>query len=376
MLTYLIRRLLLVVPTLLGVMLINFIIIESAPGGPIDQILSQTFGAHNAALTRLQSGGEDAGSQAGGGQTSSGQLGSGGNANVSETATRLGLSEYQVEIIRERFGFDKPWYERLGAMLARYATFDFGEATFRDELVLNIILEKMPVSISLGIWTTLLTYLISIPLGIRKALYDGTSFDLATSFVIIVGYALPSFLVAILLLTLFAGGQFWNIFPNRGLVSVNFDELTALQKVLDYFWHLALPLVSMMLGAFATLTLLTKNSFLDQIRQQYVLTARAKGLSNTRILYGHVFRNAMILIISGFPAALIGILFSSSLLIEVIFGLDGLGKLGYEAVIKRDYGIIFSTLYFFTLFGLLMGIFSDFMLTVVDPRIDFESREV
>ncbi len=375
MLTYLIRRLLLVVPTLLGVMLINFLIIESAPGGPIDQILSQTFGAHNAALTRLQSGGEDAGSQAGGGQASGGNLGS-GNSNVSETATRLGLSEYQVEIIRERFGFDKPWYERLGSMLARYATFDFGEATFRDELVLNIILEKMPVSISLGIWTTLLTYLISIPLGIRKALYDGTSFDLATSFVIIVGYALPSFLVAILLLTLFAGGQFWNIFPNRGLVSVNFDDLSALQKVLDYFWHLALPLVSMMLGAFATLTLLTKNSFLDQIRQQYVLTARAKGLTNTRILYGHVFRNAMILIISGFPAALLGILFSSSLLIEVIFGLDGLGKLGYEAVIKRDYGIIFSTLYFFTLFGLLMGIFSDFMLTVVDPRIDFESREV
>lgn len=356
MLAYILRRLILIVPTLLGIMLVNFVIIEFAPGGPIEQMIAQSFGAENAALTRMT-----------GGEGDMGQA-------MDSTATRLGLSQYQLDEIRERFGFDKPMYVRFGEMMWRYITFDFGEATFRSERVVDIVLEKMPVSISLGLWTTLITYLISIPLGIAKATRDGTRFDVWSSIILVGTSAIPSFLLAIVLLTFFAGGQFWNIFPNRGLFSSNFEELTMWGQIKDYFWHLALPLTSMIIGAFVGLAFLTKNTFIDQIRQQYVLTARAKGLSNSGVLYGHVFRNAMLIVIAGFPAALIGILFSSSLLIEIIFSLDGLGLLGYEAAIKRDYGIVFGTLYFFSLFGLLIGIVSDVMLAIIDPRIDFEAQ--
>ena len=273
------------------------------------------------------------------------------------------------------YGMDKPAHQRFMKMLKDYLTFDFGESFFRDQKVTSIVLDKMPVSISLGLWTTLLVYLISIPLGIRKAIKDGSKFDIVSSSIVTIGYAIPNFLFAVILIVFFAGGRFYDIFPLRGLFSENFDELTLFQKIIDYFWHLALPLTAMLVSGFAGLTFLTKNSFLDQVNQQYVITARSKGLTERKVLYGHVFRNAMLIVIAGFPSAFIGILFSSSLFIEVIFSLDGLGLLGYEAALTRDYPVIFATLYFFSLLGLVMGIIGDFMYSIIDPRIDFESRQ-
>lgn len=280
-----------------------------------------------------------------------------------------------VAEIEQLYGFDKPAHERFWKMLTDYLTFDFGRSFYSDKPVIDLIVEKMPVSISLGLWTTLITYLVSIPLGIRKAVRDGSSFDVWSSSVIIIGYAIPNFLFAILLIVLFAGGTYFEWFPLRGLTSHNFDEMTLLEKVGDYFWHLALPILASVISSFATLTMLTKNTFLDEINKQYVLTARAKGLAENQVLYGHIFRNAMLLIIAGMPAALIGIFFTGSMLIEVIFSLDGLGLLGYEAVINRDYPVIFGTLYIFTLVGLILKLVSDITYTLVDPRIDFESRE-
>jgi len=287
-----------------------------------------------------------------------------------------GLDPDIIKEIEEMYGMNKPAHIRFFDMMKDYLTFDFGESFFRDQKVINLVLDKMPVSISLGLWTTLLVYLISIPLGIRKAIKDGSHFDITSSTIITIGYAIPNFLFAVILIVFFAGGRYYDFFPLRGLFSDNFDDLNLFLKIKDYFWHLSLPLLAMIVSGFAGLTFLTKNSFLDQINQQYVMTARAKGLSERKVLYGHVFRNAMLIVIAGFPSAFIGVLFSSSLFIEVIFSLDGLGLLGYEAALSRDYPVIFATLYFFSLLGLLMGIIGDIMYSIIDPRIDFESREI
>ena len=364
MLPYIIRRLLLVVPTLFAIMAINFAIVQFAPGGPVAQLLAEIEGTAVDATARI---GGQAGSEVGAG--SSAQPGSG----ESTYRGAQGLNPEFIKEIEKQFGFDKPPLERFALMLSNYATFDFGKSYFRDETVVNLVLEKMPVSISLGIWTTLLVYLISIPLGVGKAVCDGSKFDVWSSMVVIIGNAVPGFLFAILLIVLFAGGQYFDWFPLRGLTSDNWETLSWPAKVVDYFWHLALPLTAMLIGSFATLTLLTKNSFLEEINKQFVVTARAKGLTELRVLYGHVFRNAMLIVIAGFPSAFIGILFTSTLLIEIIFSLDGLGLLGFEAVINRDYPVMFASLYFFTLLGLIMGIVSDVMYMLIDPRIDFEA---
>ncbi|GAB2798680.1 microcin C ABC transporter permease YejB [Halomonas shantousis] len=351
---YVLRRLLLMIPTLLGIMLLNFIIVQAAPGGPIDQMLARFEGLDSSASTRLDSGGGDR---------------TGGSRGA------RGVDERLVAALEQQFGFDQPPYQRFLGMLKDYATFDFGESFFRGRPVLDLMLERLPVSISLGLWTTLLVYLVSIPLGIRKALRHGSRFDVWTSGLVIVGFAVPGFLLAILLIVLFAGGSYFDLFPLRGLTSPNFDELSSGGKIADYFWHITLPVIASAVGSFATLTMLTKNSFLDEIHKQYVLTARAKGASDRRVLYGHVFRNAMLIIIAGLPAALVGIFFTGSLLIEVIFSLDGLGLLGFEAVMQRDYPVIFGTLYLYTLIGLILKLVSDLTYVWVDPRIDFESRE-
>jgi microcin C transport system permease protein len=363
MLAYIVRRLLLIIPTLFGIMVINFVVIQAAPGGPVEQLIAEIEGTAVAATARI--GG------AGGGEVQAPRGGEGERYRGAQ-----GLDPDFIKEIEKLYGFDKPAYERFFLMMGQYLRFDFGNSYFRDESVVNLVLEKMPVSISIGIWTTLLTYLISIPLGIRKAVRDGSRFDIWTSAVVIVGNAIPSFLFAILLIVLFAGGSFLDLFPLRGLVSDNWEQLSWPAKILDYFWHLTLPLLALMIGAFAGLTMLTKNSFLEEINKQYVMTARAKGLSESRVLYGHVFRNAMLLIIAGFPSAFISILFTSSLLIEIIFSLDGLGLLGFNAAINRDYPVMFGALYFFSLLGLLMNLISDLMYVAVDPRIDFEAREV
>ncbi len=370
MTAYIIRRLLLIIPTLFGIMLINFVVIQAAPGGPIEQIISRYTGTGTDLTARVS----------GAGQTESlgerrTQQAGGGSSVTSKYRGAQGLDPKFIEELEKLYGFDKPWHERFIDMLGRYATFDFGESFFRDQRVVDLVLDKMPVSISLGLWTTLFVYLISIPLGVAKAVRDGSRFDIWTSGVIVIGNAIPSFLFAILLIVLFAGGRYFDWFPLRGLTSTNFDELTLLQQIGDYFWHLALPIVSMVIGGFAGLTLLTKNSFVEEINKQYVTTARAKGLAENRVLYGHVFRNAMLIVIAGFPSAFIGILFTGSLLIEVIFSLDGLGLLGFEAALGRDYPVMFATLYFFTLLGLVMNLVGDIAYTVIDPRIDFESRE-
>jgi len=361
---YIIRRLLLIVPTLLGIMIINFIIVQAAPGGPVEQAIAELTQVGGPATQRVTRAGGDFASGGGGVIQSEG----GGYRGA------RGLDPAFIEELERQFGFDKPPVERFLLMMGQYLTFDFGESFFRDRPVIELVLEKMPVSISLGLWTTLITYLVSIPLGIAKAVRDGSRFDVWTSGIIIVGYAIPSFLFAVLLLVLFAGGSYLDWFPLRGLVSDNWHELSLGGKILDYLWHMTLPILSMVVGGFATLTMLTKNSFLDQIQQQYVITARAKGLSERRVLYGHVFRNSMLLVIAGFPAAFVSILFTGSLLIEVIFSLDGLGLLGFEAAINRDYPIMFGTLFFFSLLGLVMNLIGDIMYTVVDPRIDFEAR--
>ncbi len=370
MLAYIIRRLLLIIPTLIGIMVINFAIVQFAPGGPIEQIIAQLSGADVGATARI---GGTGGTEAG---RSAGQSGRAMTDPAASSKYRgaQGLDPEFIKQLEKQFGFDKPMHERFLLMMGNYLRLDFGESYFRDEAVINLVLEKMPVSISLGLWTTLLVYLISIPLGIRKAVRDGTRFDIWTSAVIIIGNAIPGFLFAVLLVVLFAGGSFLDWFPLRGLTSENWDQLSWPMQILDYFWHLALPITALVIGAFATLTFLTKNSFLDQINMQYVQTARAKGLSERRVLYGHVFRNAMLIVIAGFPGAFIGILFTGALLIEIIFSLDGLGLLGFEAVIKRDYPIMFASVFFFTLLGLVMKLIGDLTYMVIDPRIDFEAR--
>ena len=353
---YVLRRLLLMIPTLLGIMLLNFIIVQAAPGGPIDQMLARFEGADAMASTRLDTGGGEVVVQ-------------------NESRGARGIDPRFIEQLEAQFGFDQPAHERFLDMLADYATFDFGTSFFRDRPVIELMIERLPVSVSLGLWTTLLVYLISIPLGIRKALTHGSRFDVWTSGLVIVGYAIPGFLFAILLVVLFAGGSYWDLFPLRGLTSPNFDDLSTWGKVKDYAWHITLPVIAMTIGSFATLTMLTKNSFLDEIHKQYVLTARAKGASDQRVLYGHVFRNAMLIIIAGLPGALVSIFFTGSLLIEVIFSLEGLGLLGFEAVMQRDYPVIFGTLFLYTLIGLLLKLVSDLTYVWVDPRIDFETRE-
>ncbi|MGE0037929.1 MAG: microcin C ABC transporter permease YejB [Xanthobacteraceae bacterium] len=371
MIAYIIRRVLLMIPTLFGIMLVSFVVVQFAPGGPIERIIAQLQGSDTGATSRVSG-------STGGDFGNLGQPGStpGADAATSKYRGAQGLDPEFIKSLEKQFGFDKPAYERFFLMLSNYARFDFGKSYFRDTTVLQLIKEKLPVSISLGIWLTLLTYLISIPLGIRKAIRDGSRFDVWTSGVIIVGYAIPGFLFAILLIILFAGGSFWNIFPLRGLTSDNWAQLSTPEKIVDYFWHLVLPIVSMGLAAFATMTLLTKNSFLDEIRKQYVLTARAKGCSEHQVLYGHVFRNAMLIIIAGFPGAFVSAFFSGSLLIETIFSLDGLGLLSFESVLNRDYPVVFANLYIFALVGLVVNLVSDLTYTWVDPRIDFETREV
>jgi microcin C transport system permease protein len=361
---YILRRVLLMIPTLFGIMAISFVVIQFAPGGPVEQVIAQLTGQ----------GGEDRLS-GGGGDIGASNLDAGGGAS-SRYRGAQGLNPEFIAKLEQQFGFDKPPLERFFKMLWDYARFDFGESFFRDISVIDLILEKMPVSISIGLWTTLLSYFISIPLGIRKAVKDGSAFDVWTSGIVIVGYAIPGFLFAILLMVLFAGGSFFDWFPLRGLTSDNFDQLSLGGKILDYFWHLALPLTALVLSAFATTTLLTKNSFLDEIRKQYVVTARAKGLSEGRVLYGHVFRNAMLIVIAGFPGAFIAAFFTGSLLIENIFSLDGLGLLGFRSVVARDYPVVFANLYIFSLIGLFVSLISDLIYTWIDPRIDFERRDV
>ncbi|HZS64180.1 MAG TPA: microcin C ABC transporter permease YejB [Xanthobacteraceae bacterium] len=367
---YLIRRLLFMVPTLFGIMLVSFVVVQFAPGGPVERVIAQVTGRDTGATSRF--------SGAPRGDFSAGQQlpGLAEQSINSKYRGAQGLDPEFIKSLEKQFGFDKPAYERFFLMLWNYARFDFGKSYFRDVGVLELIREKLPVSISLGIWMTLLTYLISIPLGIRKAIKDGSRFDTWTSAVVIVGYAIPGFLFAILLIILFAGGSFFDWFPLRGLTSDNWAQLPWYQKIADYFWHLTLPIISMALSAFATMTLLTKNSFLDEIRKQYVLTARAKGCTQNQVLYGHVFRNAMLIVIAGFPGAFVHAFFTGSLLIETIFSLDGLGLLGFESVLNRDYPVVFATLYIFSLVGLVVNLISDLTYTWIDPRIDFETREV
>ncbi|AZD30383.1 microcin C ABC transporter permease YejB [Pseudomonas chlororaphis] len=351
MLAYTLRRLLLIIPTLLIILLVNFAIVQAAPGGPVEQ-----------AIARLQGIG-------GGGNLGGSSDGVGGNSRASR-----GLDPQLIKDIEKQYGFDKPAHERLWLMLKSYAQLDFGKSFFRGATVTELILQKMPVTLSLGLWATLITYLVSIPLGIRKAVHHGSHFDIWSSTAIIIGYAMPAFLFAMFLIVMFAGGTSLNWFPVRGLVSENFEQLSTLGKVVDYFWHLVLPVTSLVIGGFATLTILTKNSFLNEITRQYVVTARAKGLSERRVLYGHVFRNAMLLVVSGIPQAFISVFFAGSLLIEVIFSLDGLGRMSYEAAVSRDYPVVFGSLFIFTLFGLLIKLIGDLCYTLVDPRIDFAAR--
>ena len=371
---YVVRRLLLIVPTLIGIMLLNFVIVQAAPGGPVEQILAQIQGLDVEASARV---GGDAGSETRGNQaTQPGQAGAAsGSQPVGSYRGAQGLDPEFIAQLEKQFGFDKPAHERFLLMMGNYARFDFGDSFFRDRAVIDLVLDKMPVSISLGLWTTLLVYLISIPLGIAKAVRDGSRFDAGTSVVVIVGNAIPGFLFAILLIVLFSGGRYFDWFPLRGLVSEDWATLDWSSRIADYFWHITLPVVSMVIGGFAGLTMLTKNSFLDEINKQYVTTARAKGLTERRVLFGHVFRNAMLIVIAGFPSAFIGILFTGALLTEIIFSLDGLGLLGFEAAINRDYPVMFGTLYFFTLVGLLLNLVGDLMYVAIDPRIDFERRE-
>ncbi|MCD5983883.1 MULTISPECIES: microcin C ABC transporter permease YejB [Pseudomonas] len=352
MLGYILRRLLLIIPTLLCILLVNFFIVQAAPGGPVEQ-----------AIARLQGvGGTTAGASAS------------ESAGAGQSRASRGLDPKLIKEIEHQYGFDKPLHERLWLMLKNYAQLDFGNSFFRGATVTDLILQKMPVSISLGLWATLLTYLVSIPLGIRKAVKHGSQFDIWSSTAIIIGYATPAFLFAMLLIVVFCGGTSLSWFPVRGLVSDNFDQLSTPGKIADYFWHLVLPVSALVIGGFASLTLLTKHSFLNEITRQYVITARAKGMSERRVLYGHVFRNAMLLVVSGIPQAFISVFFAGSLLIEVIFSLDGLGRMSYEAAVSRDYPVVFGSLFIFTLFGLLIKLVGDVCYTLVDPRIDFNAR--
>ena len=370
MTAYIARRILLMFPTLLGILFISFVVVQFAPGGPVERVIAQLSGADTGGSSRIS--GSSTGDFAG----RTPQAGASADVVNSKYRGAQGLDPDFIKNLEKQFGFDKPAHERFALMVWNFARFDFGKSYFRDTTVLQLIKEKLPVSISLGLWLTLLTYLISIPLGIRKAVEDGTRFDTWTSAVIIVGFAIPGFLFAILLIILFAGGSFFNWFPLRGLTSDGWSQFPWYWKIIDYLWHLTLPLIAMGLGAFATMTLLTKNSFLDEIRKQYVMTARAKGCSERQVLYGHIFRNAMLIVIAGFPGAFIGAFFSGSLLIETIFSLDGLGLLGFESVLNRDYPVVFGTLFIFSLVGLVVGLISDLAYMWIDPRIDFEAREV
>ncbi|PMY32057.1 peptide ABC transporter permease [Pseudomonas sp. GW456-L14] len=349
---YLSRRLLLIIPTLLCILVVNFLIVQAAPGGPVEQAIArlQGFGGH------AMGGGAEVAAVGGGGRNS------------------RGLDPALIEEIKHHYGFDKPMHQRLWLMLKNYAQLDFGNSFFRGAKVTDLILQKLPTSLSLGLWATLITYLVSIPLGVRKAIRNGSAFDAWTSSAIVLGYAMPAFLFAILLIVVFAGGSYLDWFPVQGLVSDNFASLGPLAKVGDYLWHLVLPVSALVIGGFATLTLLTKNSFLNEISRQYVVTARAKGLSERRVLYGHVFRNAMLLVIAGIPTALIEVFFAGSLLIETLFNLDGLGRMSYEAAVSRDYPVVFGALFLFTLFGLLIKLIGDLCYSLVDPRIDFSAR--
>ncbi len=357
---YILRRLLLIIPTLVGIMVINFALVQFVPGGPVEQVIAQ-----------LQGQGDVFEGFAGSGEDAASAVPTGDEQYIGAR----GLPPEFIAQLEKEFGFDKPPLQRFLDMMWNYMRLDFGESYFRSISVIDLVLEKMPVSITLGLWSTLIAYVVSIPLGIRKAVKDGGSFDTWTSGLIIVAYAIPGFLFAILLLVLLAGGSYWQVFPLRGLTSDNWDQLSLLGKIGDYFWHITLPVVASTISAFATLTLLTKNSFLDEIKKHYVMTARAKGLTESRVLYGHVFRNAMLIVIAGFPAVFIGVFFGGSLIIETIFSLDGLGRLGFEAAVARDYPVIFGTLFIFGLIGLVVGILSDLMYVIVDPRIDFERRE-
>jgi microcin C transport system permease protein len=351
---YVLRRLLLMVPTLIGIVTVSFIIIQFVPGGPIEQLAAKVAGTNLSATATI----------------------GGGTGDVGGLLPTGELEPEMIAELEKLYGFDRPVHERYAKMLWDFARFDFGNSYFQDRPVMEMIWERLPVSVSLGLWTTLLTYLISIPLGIRKAVRAGTKFDAWTSVAITIGYAIPGFLFAVLLVVLFAGGQFFDLFPTQGLVSENWEELSWPARIADYFWHMALPITAMVIGAFASLTMLTKNSVLDEIGKQYVITARAKGQSERGVLYGHVFRNAMLIVIAGFPSAFIGVLFTSSLLIEVIFSLDGLGLLGFEATINRDYPVILGSLFIFSLLGLVANLLGDITYTLVDPRIDFERRDI
>ena len=360
---YIVKRLLLILPTLFGIILINFVIVQFAPGGPVEQIIAQvTMG--NISATSNISGGGDSGVSA--------------STDVTTAAQELGSYGLDPDLIADlerQFGFDKPAHERFFTMVINYLQLDFGDSYFQDKPVIELVIDRLPVSISLGFWSLLIIYSISIPMGIAKAVRDGSRFDIWTSSVIFIGYAIPGFLFAVLLIVVFAGGNYFDLFPLRGLVSENWDQMGWIDKILDYFWHLALPVAALTIGGFATLTMLTKNSFLEEISKQFVLTARAKGLTENRVLYGHVFRNAMLIVIAGFPTAFVGIFFTGSLLIEVIFSLDGMGLLSYEAVIKRDYPILFGTMFCLTLIALVMHLIGDLVYVLVDPRIDFDTRD-
>ena len=361
MIAYALRRIALMVPTLFAIMVINFAIVQAAPGGPVEQMIARLKGTAVSATARV-----------GGGTGELQNPAAGGNQSVYRGAQ--GLDPALIKQLVHQYGFDKPPLQRFLLMMRNYLTFNLGNSFFQGRSVISLIEERLPISISIGLWTTLITYLVSIPLGIRKAVKDGSRFDVWTSAVIIVGYAVPSFLFAVLLIVLFAGGSYLQIFPLRGLVSDNWAALSWPMRIADYFWHLALPLTALVISGFATLTMLTKNCFLDEINKQYVLTARAKGLTERRVLYGHVFRNAMLLVVAGFPSALVGILFTGQLLIEVIFSLNGLGLLGFDAAINRDYPILFGTLYIYTLIGLVLKLVTDLTYMLIDPRIDFATR--
>jgi len=361
---YILRRLLLMIPTLFGIMVLNFVIVQAAPGGPVEQVIARMQGHETGAADRVTGGG--------GAEIVAADL-RGSEADARYRGAR-GVDPDLIRELEALYGFDKPAHVRFFDMIGRYLRFDFGESFYRDRMVADLVLDKLPVSISLGLWSTLFIYTISIPLGIRKAVRSGSRFDVWTSGVIVVGNAVPSFLFAVLLVVLFAGGHYLQWFPLRGLASANWEQLSWAARVADYFWHLCLPVLSLIIGGFAGLTLLTRNSFLDEIGKQYVVTARAKGLTQNRVLYGHVFRNAMLIIIAGFPAAFVHILFTGALLTEIIFSLDGLGLLGYESAVNRDYPVVFGTLYFFTFLGLVLHLIGDLMYTLVDRRIDFEAR--
>lgn len=364
MLSYTLKRLMLMVPTLLGIMLVSFVIVQFVPGGPVERMIAELQGHGVEATARF-------GGSAGGDISAAPQMSTG---QSSKYRGAQGLDPEFVAELEALYGFDKPAHERFFEMVKNYVTFDLGQSYYRDVSVTQLIMEKMPVSISLGLWSTLIIYMVSIPLGIKKAIRDGTKFDIWTSAAIFIGYAIPSFMFAILLIVVFAGGRYFDLFPLRGLLSDNADQMGTVELILDYAWHMVLPTLAMVISGFASLTLLTKNSFMDEIGKQYVLTARAKGLSEDGVLYNHVFRNAMLIVIAGFPAAFIHIFFTGSLLIEVIFSLDGLGLLGYESVINRDYPVVLGTLYVYAIIGLIMTLVRDVVYMMVDPRITFDAK--